>query len=442
MTDDSAEIPSLAISFQIALNVLRVHEPANEAARRALKRLLETIHAAFLEDGECSLVKSGDQLFVNATRMRNVHDVADLMGLLDRLEIGGFEFSSPPEPEALTEFMVALARRGKWEAPDECFVEPVSNDLPSSGEDEKTPRTERVYRKAIGEMRAVFQEANGRGSVSIRRARRVSGNLMETLTTDDTVLFGLMAIREYDQYTFQHCVNVCILSTVLGTRLGFSRSATRELGVAGLLHDVGKLAIPRRVLNKPGRLTPAEWDVMKTHPAAGARMLLRERGLEPGIVKAVKVALHHHIRFDGGGYPRLTFSTAPSLFSRIITIADVYDAMTSVRVYRALPILPPNAMAYIWSERGRFFHPALVKAFVSMVGAYPPGSVVRLSDGSVAVVVEPPRGADPFSPVVKAWGSNDPMDLDAAESLRIVGAVNPDDVDASDAEIAGHLRAA
>jgi putative nucleotidyltransferase with HDIG domain len=364
------------------------------------------------------------------------------MSLLDRLEIGGFEFSSPPEAAALTEFLVALARRSTWEAPEECFVDPIADDLPSSGADDATPRTERVYRRAIGEMRAVFQEANGRGTVSMRRARRVSGNLMETLAEDDTVLFGLMAIRDYDQYTFQHCVNVCVLSTALGSRLGLSRAATRELGVAGLLHDVGKLSIPRRILNKPGRLTAAEWDVMKTHPAAGARMLLRERGLEPGIVKAVKVALHHHIRYDGGGYPRLTFSTAPSIFSRIITLSDVYDAMTSVRVYRELPIYPPNAIAYIWQERGRVFHPGLVKAFVSMVGAYPPGSVVRLSDGSIGVVVEPPRGSDPFRPVVKAWGSNDPMDLAAAASLRISAAVRPEELDATEEEIAGHLRAA
>lgn len=443
MLDDTQEPRSLAVNFQIALNVLRVHEPSNEAAQRALKRLLETIHAVFLEDGECRLVKTGDQLFVNAVRVRQVHEAADFMSLLDRLQVGGLEFASPPEPEALTEFLTAMARRSVWDAPEACYVDPVAVDLPQDGEgDADVPRAERTYRRSIGEIRAVFKEANGRGNVSLRRARRVSGDLMESLAKDESVLFGLMAIRDHDQYTFQHCVNVCLLSTALGTRIGLSREATRELGVAGLLHDVGKLSIPSRILNKPGRLTIPEWDVMKTHPAAGARMLLRDRGLQPSIVKAVKVALHHHLRFDGGGYPSLTFSTAPGIFSRVVSLADVYDAMTSVRIYRAVPIQPPNAIAYIWSQRGQSFHPALTKRFVAMVGAYPVGSVVRLSDGAHGVVVESPRSDDPFRPVVKRWGESEPIDLLTEESLHIVAPASPDDIDASDDEVLGHLRAA
>ena len=423
--------------------MLRVHEPSNEAAQRAITRLLETLHGAFLEDGECVLVKSGDQLFVNGERMRHVHEVTDFMHLLERLELGGMEFTSPPEAEALTQFLLGLARRSAWEAPEECFVEPIAQDLPSQGaSDSDVPRPERVYKRSISEMRAVFREANDRGTVSVRRARRVSGNVMEALSDDESTLFGLMAIRDHDQYTFQHCVNVCALSTALGMRLGLSREATRELGVAGLLHDVGKLSIPHRILNKPGRLTMPEWEVMQSHPAAGARMLLKDRGLASNVVKAVKVALHHHIRYDGGGYPSLTFSTAPSILSRVVTVADCYDAMTSVRVYRKTAIQPANVVSYLWSQRGRAFHPAIVKRFVAMVGAYPTGSVVKLSDGSHAVVTEAPKTDDPFRPTVRRWGGGEPLDLGVERDVYISSPASPDEIDASDDEIAGYLRAA
>ena len=369
--------------------------------------------------------------------------MSDLLALLDRLEVGGIEFTAPPEGDALTSFVVALARRGAWEASDECYVEPVPVDLPLQGATEgERPKSERTYRRSISEMRAVFKEANGRGSVSVRRARRVAGNVMETLSRDESTLFGLMAIRDYDQYTFQHCVNVCALSAALGLRLGLSREAIRELGVAGLLHDVGKLSIPHRILNKPSRLTMQEWEVMKTHPAAGARMLLKDRGLAPNVIKAVKVALHHHLRVDGGGYPSLTFSTAPGIFSRIVTISDCYDAMTSVRVYRQTAIQPANVVAYLWAQRGKIFHPGIVKRFISMVGAYPTGSVVRLSDGSHAVVVEAPRTDDPFRPCVQRWGEAETLDLAAQEAVYVASPATPEDIEASDDDIARCLRAA
>ena len=246
---------SLGIAFQIALNVLRVHDPSNEAAQRALRRLLESIHATFLEDGECVMIVTADQVFVNRERVRQIEELTDLRGLLRRLHVGGVSFHSPPEPEALAEFVATLARSARWEAAEECYVQAISEDLVGEGGDLLESPPERVYRRAIGEIRSIFHDARHRGELNVRRARRLVGDVIETLVVQDAIVYGLMAMRDYDVYTFQHSVNVCILSSTLGVRLGLDRVGARELGVAALFHDVGKLEIPRKVLNKPARLT-------------------------------------------------------------------------------------------------------------------------------------------------------------------------------------------
>jgi putative nucleotidyltransferase with HDIG domain len=272
----------------------------------------------------------------------------------------------------------------------------------------------------------------------MRRGRQIVGDVVEALIADESVLFGMMTIRDYDVYTFQHSVNVCITASALGIRLGLDRLTARELGVAALFHDVGKVKIPRKILNKPGRFTPQEWEIMKSHPVLGARTLLRNRGLEPGTIRAVQVALEHHIRFDGSGYPQLYVPQMPSLYSRIVTICDCYDAMTSVRAYRQIPITPAVAMAYIWQHRDQGFDPALVKAFIGMLGAYPPGTLVRLSDETLAVVVEGPRTPDVFRPVVRRWGAKEALDL-AKGKLEVQRCLDPAGLNLSDAELRAHL---
>jgi len=438
MSNDG-DVSALALNLQICLNVLRVHQPDNEAARRALTRFLESIHGAFLHDGECKLTVSGDQVFVNQERVRHLSEVAELRELMEKLEVGGLSFSSPPEPAALARWIVTLARTGTWVADDECYLEALPLGMVSRGGGSSDRRPAEVYRRAIDDVRDMYQEARERGDLSLRRGRRLVADVMETLVTDESVLFGIMTLRDYDLYTFQHSVNVCILASALGTRLGLGRVASRELGVAALFHDVGKTEIPRKILNKPGKFTPQEGEVMKSHPVVGARLLVTKRGLEPGTLRAVQVALEHHIRYDGSGYPRLPLEATPGLFSRVVTVCDCYDAMTSVRAYRQVPIIPSQAMAYIWHERGKGFDPVLIKAFVSMLGAYPPGSLCRLSDETLAVVVEPPRTGSIFRPVVKRWGAEVTIDLTDTPELTITESLDPSGLNLPDEEVNAHL---
>lgn len=196
-------------------------------------------------------------------------------------------------------------------------------------------------------------------------------------------IISVARLKQHDTYTYLHSVAVCALMLSLSKELGLDPEQTRLAGVGGLMHDVGKAAMPLDVLNKPGRLTDEEYAVMKRHPAAGASLLERSNA-EP---VAVDIALHHHEKFDGSGYPQGLKGDEISLLSRMAAICDVYDAVTSERVYKK-PWEPATAIRTMASWEGHF-DKAIFQAFVKTVGIYPVGSLVRLSSQQLAVVTEP-----------------------------------------------------
>jgi HD-GYP domain-containing protein (c-di-GMP phosphodiesterase class II) len=249
----------------------------------------------------------------------------------------------------------------------------------------------------------------------LRRTRQVVHQIIDTLVEEEFSLLALTALKAFDVQTFLHSVNVCILSTALGQRLGLNKRELSELGMAALLHDLGKMTVPKPVLNKPGTFNPAEWEIMRMHPLEGVRTLLRSSRLSETTIKIMLVGLEHHMRFDLSGYPRLGDRWEIGMLSRIVSIADCYDAMTSRRSYEEERLTPHRVMLHMMGRSGKNFDPVLMRLFVSLMGLYPVGSLVELSTGELAVVVAAdPR--DPVAPVVrlvreKGGGTIDPGDL-------------------------------
>ncbi|MGB1951083.1 MAG: HD-GYP domain-containing protein [Marinobacter sp.] len=220
-------------------------------------------------------------------------------------------------------------------------------------------------------------------TLDVNKAREVVDRCVESILRNDDALLLLTKLKNKDEYTAEHCLNVSILSAAFGKRLGLLEEEIKTLGLCGLLHDIGKAKIPDEILQKPGSLTPEEYGIMQNHANWGRDMLMAL----PKVVHAtIDVAYNHHERLDGKGYPRGLVDYQIPYFAKIVAIVDTYDAITSNRSYdRGRSSM--EALEIIHRCSGTQFDPELAKAFVLMIGIYPPGAIVELKTGEVAIVI-------------------------------------------------------
>lgn len=222
-----------------------------------------------------------------------------------------------------------------------------------------------------------------RVQINIQPLKQAMTRLVDQLLTDRHVVVNLQDIRTADEYTLGHSVNVCILSILLGTALDFTVAELRDLGLGTLMHDIGKVAVPQEILRKAGALTPEEFRIMSTHTSLGAK-ILRDQGFVS--YTAASVALQHHERWGGGGYPAGLAGEQIFKFARVCAVADCYDAMTADRIYRK-GMTPARARKVMVDEMAHFFDPQMLGAFLPLTAPYPVGSMVELTGGVVAVVL-------------------------------------------------------
>jgi HD-GYP domain-containing protein (c-di-GMP phosphodiesterase class II) len=193
-------------------------------------------------------------------------------------------------------------------------------------------------------------------------------------------------LRDYDEYTFTHSVNVCIFSVALGRRLGFTRAQLYELGLAGLFHDLGKSRVPLSVLNKSSGMMPEDWRELEKHPWLGVLALCEMSAQQELPYRAMIAAYEHHMKVDLSGYPRPLRPRRLSILSKIVAVADGFDAATSTRVYQRSPMAPPDVLRGMRERPQLGFDPVVVKAFLNLTGAYPVGTLVVLDTSELALV--------------------------------------------------------
>jgi HD-GYP domain-containing protein (c-di-GMP phosphodiesterase class II) len=242
-----------------------------------------------------------------------------------------------------------------------------------------------MFQHALVGARATIQRTGRTGRPAIRRAKRVVQPIVDSIMKNELSIVGMTAIKNHDEYTYAHCVNVSILSIAMGQMLGLSRFALANLGVAALLHDVGKLTIPAEVLGKPGRLTDEEWALMQRHPLEGVKTALRMPGLSPLLLDSLNVCLYHHRRCDGSGYPGVSRDGLPPVLARIVAAADCFDAMTTHRAYRARPFTGYEVLSILFGSERSGFDPAVLWALVQSVGLYPAGTLIRTHSGHLVL---------------------------------------------------------
>jgi HD-GYP domain-containing protein (c-di-GMP phosphodiesterase class II) len=393
----------------VALRSAQLYDARNDTLRAAAERFVRTLEELLLVDRSARLEVGGDLILVNEVRIRSelrsysVH--ANLLRFFREIGVGGFEWEAVPDVGEAARFVSVVGRMEIEDAEEDPVfrlrqrlvdeglggtrvLEPREEEAELLLDDpDKRKRAERTYRHTVAVTRQLMESLRAGHTLRLTRVRRAVQSIVDQVFDDETLLVGLTNLRDYDEPTFTHSVNVCIFAVSLGQRIGLSRLELYELGMAGLLHDLGKVDVPREVLLKSEALTDDEWEAMQRHPAFGVWRIMAGRQKSRVPAREMLATFEHHLNVDLSGYPVIRFPRRLALYSRIVAICDSFDAGTTPRVYKTDPITPAEMLQALERWKGVRYDPILIKAFVSLLGIYPPGCVVLLDTQEIAVVM-------------------------------------------------------
>lgn len=458
------QLAMLGIQLITQLNVLiktsRIHGRTNAALDKPVDSML-TLVKTLAADHPVVLRLQNDFLFLGDSHLKmssqQMAVFSSIIEALNKWHVGGVSFASTaeskdfrefaylfvsldPDKHSLADLQQALETAGvkgiELEEPRVLNLHPLdqgqsdegtygSGAGTSSGGLENPKQKAKAlakggYARAAAAVGDLAQNTRAGGTVSFKQAKRAIQNIVKLMMQDESTLLGLTNLRCHDQYTHNHSVNVSLLAMALGNRAGYPKVDLADLGLSALFHDVGKCAIALDLLNKPGEFTQEDWVIMRSHPTEGVFTLVKSRGINNVPTRMAAASFEHHMNYDFSGYPKLRIPWKQSVASRIITIADCYDAMTSSRVYRREPMSPSNVLKFMFGKSGQSFDPVLLKLFVNCVGIVPIGSLVRLDSGPLAVVVKPAKDKENAErPTVKVITDEEGAPIEAGLELDL-----------------------
>lgn len=391
-----------------ASKTVQVHDLNNQATVNVMVPLIHLLQGFMEIEGKLHVRALNEFLYINDTRIAvDAMNFGLVLYLVENMKARKVEQIDIMPGVSVQELGTFLKLFFTEVSPDDAFgalvhridaagiehielVEWIERDrnLRTSAVEKREIRDEsnRVFFRAVLFVGEVLKSIEQKRVIQVRKAERLVQQIFDILQVDDSILVGLTNIKNFDEYTFTHSVNVCILSMLMGERLHLQKGEVARLGVSALLHDIGKMHIPRTIINKPDKLSAEEWQLMKYHTMFGVKELSRIKSLRE-ISDALFVSLQHHIQYNMNGYPQRPGGWDIPLFPRIVTIADYYDAMTTPRVYNRDPLTPDRALRFMFDKSESVFDPLLVKVFIKAMGIYPNGTVVELDSGDTAVVV-------------------------------------------------------
>lgn len=409
------------------LKVAAMYEPNNNRYLEQGNALRSIFKKIFDLESDFSLISKGGYIYLSDVRMKSSRESDDAMTyFLERwpkMGLSGFTFSASLDPRELDKFIYFMSGfeageeieanyRSIVDRLNELRVEKIipvkySQDEENKIDQDETKKIRAKARKTFFSALAIVQsnanQMRTRDSINISKAKRAVQGLIDIVIQDEAAMLELTTLRNFDDYTYVHSVNVCVLSLVLGYHLGMDRKHLSQLGVGALLHDIGKVKLPIDIINKPDSYDDNDWQMMRRHPIFGVKFLFKTRQVDETTARASTAVFEHHISYDGSGYPELPNRRTPSLYARIVSVADTYNAMTSGRVYHQKKILPDEVVTNMVNRVGKDFDPILLKIFINALGVYPVGTVVTMSNNEIGIVSKN-NAANPEKPKVKVIG--------------------------------------
>lgn len=417
LAEESSAAADLGPSFVYALfstsKMVQIYELDNNAVKRSVKELLGILQNLFRLDERALLRISSEYLTLNDERIsvdpQSFGTFQYIMDEMKKREVESIEFFPGITERAIGTFLKIFFELEEGEEPFDRLEERLKSAdlqhiivaqliemeryLRSDTVDQQNIKREsnRIFFRTVALMKDLVKGIERQHTIQVRKAKRLTQQMVDIIQTDESIFLGLASIKNFDEYTFAHSVNVSILSMAMGDQLRLRKSDIARLGLAALFHDVGKVYIPVNIVNSPERLEGHDWDLMKYHTVFGIKELSKVKSFKE-MIDAMYVCLQHHVHYNMNGYPQKQEGWDLRLFSRIVTIADYYDAMTSPRVYRPDPLHPEKVLLFIILNGGTIFDPFLTKVFIQTMGFYPVGTVVQLDSGETGIVVRQNQG--------------------------------------------------
>ena len=397
---------ALIVATHAATRAMKLYPPEHQAVQKALSELAAAAAECRSLDSELELRVHGEFIFVNGTRLRlDLSNYASFGRVLDLFRSAGvgslrvLREATPREWFSLLTLLATVGGTGEGDATElvrrlraagvDAFEAAAHADEEEEIEEREVAKAaaRRTYAQSVALTKDVINSVRMGRVPSARKIKRAVQTIVDEVLTEEASLIGLTTLREYDEYTYTHSVNVCIFAVALGKRIGMTKLQLYELGVAALMHDIGKSRVPTDLLQKSTALDEDDWRRITAHPWLGMLTLFQLRGQQELPYRAMVSAHEHHMRRDLTGYPRVIRPRSIAMTSRIVAVADAYDAATSRRSYQTKPYPPSAVLQEMRDNPRRGLDPVVVKAFITLLGIYPSGTLVVLDTFELAVVL-------------------------------------------------------
>jgi len=424
----------IILSLSGAYKGMKLYPPGHPAIKKQIRDLWGAINGELRERKSVKLGVMEGTLFIEDQLLaEDIPAASEIERLLEVHKLEGLEFLEGLREEEIEVLLENLGRQGlDGEGLAEVFrksnVDHIRLAALGKEDEQKLEDPRKIYGRALKVVEKIFQDVRMGKIPSSSEALSVVRSMVQITLAEPHALFALSMLKDYDNYTFTHSVNVSVIALAVGRACGLSEENLRTLGYGGLLHDLGKLKIDQKIINKPGRLTDEEFSQIKTHPRMGAEIINSMEGVTPEVIDIV---LAHHLRYDNQGYPADLQNAKISEMAYMAAIADTYDAITTLRSYQR-PMTPRKAVARLRELVGTALKPDYTEQFITSLGTYPVGSLVRLNTNEIGLVVWVDT-RDPDSVRLKILFDRQGnrldqpalMDLFGGEAKRIVREVDP-----------------